>query len=107
MICGYLPFEDSNNETLFKKIYYCKINYPKNIGKLPLDLLQKIIVSEPCKRITLEQIKQHPFYLKGKLLFNRKNGIKSNNNKKMLFKCITPSIKYKIMKNIFKIGYKL
>ena len=107
MICGYLPFEDSNNETLFKKIYYCKINYPKNIGKLPLDLLQKIIVSDPCTRITLEQIKQHPFYLKGKLLFNRKNRIKSNNNKKMLFKCITPSIKYKIMKNIFKIGYKL
>ena len=107
MICGYLPFEDKNNEILFKKIFYCKINYPEHIGKLPLDLLKKIIVPEPCKRITLEQIKQHPFYLKGKLLFNQKNGIKKNNKKNILFKNITPAIKCKIIKKIFRNRYKL
>ena len=32
MICGYLPFEDNNNEILFGKILKCKINYPKHIG---------------------------------------------------------------------------
>ena len=73
MICGYLPFEDNDNEILFGKILKCKINYPKYIGELPLDLMKKIIVPEPNKRITLNQIKQHPFYLKGKLLFNQKH----------------------------------
>ena len=106
MICGYLPFEDNNDGKLFEKIFYCKIHYPKHIGELPLDLLKKIIVSDPCKRITLEQIKQHPFYLKGKSLFNQKNEMKKNNNKKISVKNITPNINYKILKNILKKGYK-
>ena len=72
MICGYLPFEDSNNEILFGKILRCKINYPRHVGELPLDLMKKIIVPEPTKRITLQQIKEHPFFLKGKILFNQK-----------------------------------
>ena len=73
MICGYLPFEDNDNEALFCKILKCKIYYPKHIGELPLDLMKKIIVPEPSKRITLNQIKEHPFYLKGKFLFNQRH----------------------------------
>jgi len=107
MICGYLPFEDNNNESLFEKIFFCKINYPKHIGKLPLDLLERIIVSEPYKRITLEQIKQHPFYLKGKFLFNQKYEIKKSLNKKISVKNITKSNKYKMLKNILNNRYKL
>ena len=107
MICGYLPFEDNNKELLFEKIYFCKINYPEYIGKLPLDLLKKIIVFEPSKRITLEQIKQHPFYLKGKLLFNQKYAIKNNNKKKISVKSITPTNNYKTLKNILKNECKL
>ena len=107
MICGYLPFEDNNDGKLFEKIFYCQIHYPNHIGELPLDLLKKIIVSEPCKRITLEQIKQHPFYLKGKTLFNQKNTMKKDNNKKISVKNITQNINYKILKNILKKGYKL
>ena len=79
MTCGYLPFEDNDNEVLFLKILKCNINYPKYIGELSLDLMKKIIVTEPSKRITLEKIKEHPFYLKGKALFflkfDNKNGI--------------------------------
>ena len=107
MICGYLPFEDNNDGQLFEKIFYCKIHYPKYIGELPLDLLKKIIVSEPCKRITLEQIKQHPFYLKGKLLFNQKNEMKKKNNNKISVKNKIPNINYKKLKNILKKGYKI
>ena len=29
MICGFLPFEDINNEILFKKIMKCKVEYPE------------------------------------------------------------------------------
>ena len=78
MTCGYLPFEDNDNEVLFLKILKCNIIYPKYVGELALDLMKKIIVTEPSKRITLEKIKEHPFYLKGKTLFNQKFKIKNN-----------------------------
>ena len=107
MICGYLPFEDNNDGKLFEKIFYCQIHYPKFIGELPLDLLKKIIVSEPCKRITLEQIKQHPFYLKGKLLFNQKYEMKKKNYNKISIKNKIQNINYKKLKNILKKGYKI
>ena len=71
MICGHLPFEDNNNEILFRKILNCQINYPNHIGKIALDLMKKIIVTDPSKRIILQQIKNHPFYLRGKLLFSK------------------------------------
>ncbi len=93
MICGYLPFEDSNNEILFGKILRCKINYPKHIGELPLDLMKKIIVPEPTKRITLEQIKEHPFFLKGKYLFSQKYPDLFNKKKEIIFRNFHPNNK--------------
>ena len=100
MICGYLPFEDNDNEALFCKILKCKIYYPKHIGELPLDLMKKIIVPEPSKRITLNQIKEHPFYLKGKFLFNQRHPeINNDKIKEILIKNITPIIINNPIKN--------
>ena len=124
MVNGYLPFEDNDNEILFGKILKCKIHYPRSMGQLTLDLMKKIITPDPKKRITLEQIKQHPFYLKGKTLFNNrypelideingsndiininneKNNANINNNgkiKEIIIKNVTPIVKNKILKNI-------
>ena len=71
MLCGYLPFEDKNNEKLFKKIVQCKIEYPDYLSEIAVDLLKKIIVPNPKERITINEIKKHPFYLKGKKLFDK------------------------------------
>ena len=30
MLCGYLPFDDKDNEVLFRKILKCKYEFPKN-----------------------------------------------------------------------------
>ena len=110
MVCGYLPFEDNNNEILFEKILKCRINYPGSMGKLTLDLMKKIITPDPKKRITLEQIKQHPFYLKGKGLFKKKfpkiiSEVKNDedNNKpikEIIINNVTPIVKTNILKNI-------
>ena len=70
MLCGYLPFEDKNNEKLFQKIAECKIEYPSYLSETSIDLLKKIIVPNPKKRITINEIKKHPFYIKGKKLFD-------------------------------------
>ena len=38
MLCGYLPFDDKNNNILFKKILECKINFPKKLSPDAKDL---------------------------------------------------------------------
>ena len=96
MMCGYLPFEDQDNDILFKKILKCKIKYPEYLSDIVVDLMKKILVREPEKRITLNEIKLHPFYLKGKILFSKKHPdlvnevekINSNNNGVRLIKNI-------------------
>ena len=71
MLCGYLPFEDRDNDKLFEKILECNIKYPSFISKSAKDLLEKIIVKDPDKRITIKEIKHHPFFLKGKEIFEQ------------------------------------
>ena len=69
MLCGYLPFDDKDNNVLFKKILECKINFPKYLSENAKDLLKKILVTNPVKRISIEEIKKHPFFLIGKKIF--------------------------------------
>ena len=80
MLCGYLPFEDDENDTdvLFNEIIRNKIDYPYFLSKLSLDILQKILVSDPLQRITIDEIKNHPFYLKGEKIFQNKFEEKQN-----------------------------
>ena len=70
MLCGYLPFDDKINTKMFKKIVECKVNYPERLSEMAVDLLKKIIVPNPKERICIEEIKKHPFYLKGKKIFD-------------------------------------
>ena len=83
MIYGYLPFENENgnNELLFRRIRECKIDYPQNNCVLALDLLKQILVRDFNERITINGIKKHKFYLKGKFLFRRKHREIKDENK--------------------------
>ena len=71
MLCGYLPFEDKDNDLLFKKILECKLELPHHLSLLSKDLIKKILVTNPDKRITIKEIKKHPFFLKGKTLYKQ------------------------------------
>ena len=76
MLCGYLPFEevenDEYNEVLFRNIVECNVEYPNDlITPVAKDLLMRILVKDPRKRITIEGIKQHNFYLLGELLYKQ------------------------------------
>ena len=79
MLCGYLPFEDKNNDKLFDKILECKIEFPDFLSEDPKDLINKILVVDPDKRITIEEIKKHRYYLKGEKFFNEIFTIKQIN----------------------------
>ena len=50
---------------------WCEIEYPENLTDDAIDLIKKILVFNPKKRITIEDIKKHRFYLKGKEVFSR------------------------------------
>ena len=72
MMCGYLPFEDEDNDELFKKILECKLKFPKFLSNCAKDIMKKILVTDPLKRIDINGIKEHPFYLNGKELFEER-----------------------------------
>lgn len=62
MICGFLPFEDKNNDKLYKKILDCKLEFPSHVSDYAKDIITKILAVNPSKRIGFDQIKQHPFF---------------------------------------------
>lgn len=77
MICGYLPFKGENNTQIYENIIKGNYFIPDYLSIGCKNLLEKILVIEPSKRITLEGIKNHPYiqdyYEKFKLEHNNKN----------------------------------
>ena len=74
MICGYLPFEDEDNDALYDKICKGKFVIPNHVSENGRDLLNKILVTDPKKRLSIYQIKHHPWFSlyneKGKLMIS-------------------------------------
>ena len=68
MVCGYLPFEGGNNKILFKNIVECNPEIPDYLTEETQDLISRILREEPDDRITIDEIKTHDFYLRGKEL---------------------------------------
>ena len=64
MLCGTFPFEDVSNDNLYRKIIKGKFDIPKSISKNAKDLINKILVVSPSKRINIKDIKKHPWVLK-------------------------------------------
>ena len=62
MLCGYLPFEDSDNEKLYKKITEGKFKTPKYLSDCCKDFLHRILNVNPDQRYTIDQIKNHPWF---------------------------------------------
>ena len=73
MLFGYLPFDDKDDNILFKKILDCEIDFPEEndikVGKDAIDLIKKILNPEPDKRITIDEVKKHPFLEYGKNVY--------------------------------------
>ena len=62
MICGCLPFEDTNNDALYSKIKKGVFKTPEFLSDNANDLLHKILNIDPIKRYNIEQIKAHPWF---------------------------------------------
>ncbi|CAL6040242.1 Kinase [Hexamita inflata] len=63
MICGYLPFDDDDLQKLYKKIISGIFKIPSFVSPQAQDLIMKILVTDPSKRIPLLEIMKHPWFL--------------------------------------------
>ena len=70
MVCGYLPFEDDDNEELYKKICKGDFEIPNFVSEKCKKLIKEILVTNPKKRLTLEQIKKSAWFN----LYNNQRG---------------------------------
>lgn len=82
MNTGAYPFErpeDRNDagklQKMIQRILQVKYDTPKHISAECADLLRRILVPDPNKRLTIPQIQDHPWYLK-----DLPSGVKEMNN---------------------------
>ena len=80
MLCGFLPFEGDTDMELFKCIVECDPEIPRELSKESKKLIRKIFTPNPKKRITIPEIKQTDFYLKGEKNYIKKYGNLDNEN---------------------------
>lgn len=62
LLCGSLPFDDESIPSLFKKIKSGMYSLPSHLSAMTRDLVPRMLVVDPMKRITIAEIKQHPWF---------------------------------------------
>lgn len=62
LLCGTLPFDDENIPNLFKKIKGGIYTLPSHLSPLARDLIPRMLVVDPMKRITIREIREHSWF---------------------------------------------
>lgn len=65
VLVGKLPFDDRHLLRLFKKIMQGQFEIPIHLSKDACDLLKRTLCTDPENRITIEELKKHPWVAKG------------------------------------------
>ncbi|PIA35641.1 hypothetical protein AQUCO_03500179v1 [Aquilegia coerulea] len=65
LLCGTLPFDDENIPNLFKKIKGGIYTLPSHLSAGARDLIPRMLVVDPMKRMTIPEIRQHPWFQAG------------------------------------------
>ncbi|KAJ1914330.1 Protein kinase [Tieghemiomyces parasiticus] len=64
MLCGKLPFDDDSIPQLFKKISSGLFTMPTYLSEEVQGLLKAMLRVKPLERITIAEIRQHPWFLR-------------------------------------------
>ena len=62
MVCGYLPFEDPKTNVLYKKILNADYTIPEFVSEDCKDLITRILSTDPTRRFSVADIKNHVWY---------------------------------------------
>lgn len=63
LLCGTLPFDDESIPYLFRKIKGGIYILPSYLSDTSKDLISKMLVTDPLKRINIDEIRRHPWFL--------------------------------------------
>ncbi|CCF60383.1 hypothetical protein KAFR_0K00280 [Kazachstania africana CBS 2517] len=69
LVVGSPAFEEETKEMTYKRIVKGELKFPEHLPNIVRDLIQRILVIEPSKRMSLKEIKRHPWILKNKPLW--------------------------------------
>lgn len=61
LLAGFLPFDESTIVALFDKIQKAEYSYPSWFSPEVREVLDRILIVDPKKRITLKELKVHPW----------------------------------------------
>lgn len=64
LLTGHLPFNDDSIKKLLLKVQSGRYQMPQNLSKEARDLISKVLVVNPAKRLTTEEILKHPLITK-------------------------------------------
>ncbi|KAJ3430138.1 protein kinase [Anaeramoeba flamelloides] len=64
LLCGYLPFDDPNYSKLLHKVKSGRCKFPNKLMKNEKELIKRMLTVKPENRITIKEIKQHPWFRK-------------------------------------------
>ncbi|GLT74398.1 hypothetical protein SLA2020_462010 [Shorea laevis] len=62
LLCGTLPFDDENIPNLYKKIKHGMYTLPSHLSAGARDLIPRMLIVDPIKRITIPEIQQHHWF---------------------------------------------
>lgn len=62
LLCGTLPFDDESIPNLFKKIKSGMYSLPSHLSQSARELILRMLVVDPMKRITIGDVRQHVWY---------------------------------------------
>lgn len=62
LLAGRPPFKAGNEYQTFQKIVALDYEFPRGFPDLARDLVERLLVLEPTRRLTIEHIKNHPFF---------------------------------------------
>ncbi|KAF7842785.1 SNF1-related protein kinase catalytic subunit alpha KIN10 isoform X2 [Senna tora] len=62
LLCGTLPFDDENIPNLFRKIKGGIYTLPSHLSPGARDMIPRMLVVDPMKRMTIRDIRQHPWF---------------------------------------------
>ena len=62
LLCGSLPFDDESIPNLFKKFKSGMYSLPSHLSQLARNLIPRMLEVDPMKRITIPEIRLHPWF---------------------------------------------
>jgi hypothetical protein len=62
MVVGRLPFDAARRQVLLQKVLTDDVVFPPTMSRSLTDLLRRMLVRDPDGRITIDRLKEHPWF---------------------------------------------